>query len=92
MSLVFYLEQQYDGIDESDFDLLGWWKEHTKKFPVLSRMARAIFAVPVSTMPLGRVFSQDELQLYDKDRLLGGDVVEMTECLKDWIRAERRNQ
>lgn len=90
--LNIYLEQQYD-MDESDFDLLAWWKENTKKFPMLSRMARDILAVPVSTIPLDRVFSRDELlQIWDKDNLLGDDSVEMTECLKDWIRAEKRSQ
>lgn len=45
--LSYYVEQQYD-IDESDFDLLN-----TKKFPLLSRMAGDVLAVP---MPLDRVF------------------------------------
>ncbi|KAL3343084.1 hypothetical protein AABB24_026908 [Solanum stoloniferum] len=89
--LSVYLEQQYD-IDESDFDLLAWWKGNTKKFPLLSRMARDVLAVPVSTIPLDKVFKQDEVQIWEKENLLGDESVERTECLKDWIRAERRMQ
>ncbi|KAL3374831.1 hypothetical protein AABB24_006359, partial [Solanum stoloniferum] len=89
--LSVYLEQQYD-IDESDFDLLAWWKGNTKKFPLLSRMARDVLAVPVSTIPLDKVFKQDEVQIWEKENLLGDESVERIECLKDWIRAERRMQ
>ncbi|KAH0762695.1 hypothetical protein KY290_018768 [Solanum tuberosum] len=89
--LSLYLDQQYD-IDESDFDLLAWWKGNTKKFPLLSRMARDVLAVPVSTIPLDKVFKQDEVQIWEKENLLGDESVERTECLKDWIRAERRMQ
>ncbi|KAH0687178.1 hypothetical protein KY284_017731 [Solanum tuberosum] len=89
--LSMYLEQQYD-IDESDFDLLAWWKGNTKKFPLLSRMARDVLAVPVSTIPLDKVFKQDEVQIWEKENLLGDESVERIECLKDWIRAERRMQ
>lgn len=89
--LSVYLEQQYD-IDESEFDLLAWWKGNTKKFPLLSRMARDVLAVPVSTISLEKVFKQDEVQIWEKEDLLGDESVERTECLKDWIRAERRMQ
>ncbi|KAL2237285.1 UNVERIFIED_CONTAM: Zinc finger BED domain-containing protein RICESLEEPER 2, partial [Sesamum indicum] len=32
------------------FDILKWWKVNTQRFPILSKMARDILAVPVSTV------------------------------------------
>ncbi|KAL0444337.1 UNVERIFIED_CONTAM: Zinc finger BED domain-containing protein RICESLEEPER 2 [Sesamum latifolium] len=32
------------------FDILNWWKVNTQRFPILSKMARDVLAVPVSTV------------------------------------------
>ncbi|KAL2247343.1 UNVERIFIED_CONTAM: Zinc finger BED domain-containing protein DAYSLEEPER [Sesamum indicum] len=39
------------------FDILKWWKVNTQRFPILSKMARDILAVPVSTVALEAAFS-----------------------------------
>ncbi|KAK1272191.1 hypothetical protein QJS04_geneDACA016203 [Acorus gramineus] len=36
--------------DESGFNLLFWWRSYGTKFPILSKMARDILAVPVSSV------------------------------------------
>ena len=33
-----------------EFDILGWWKVHKIKFPVLAEMARGLFAMQVSVL------------------------------------------
>jgi hAT family C-terminal dimerisation region len=33
-------------IEDAHFDLLGWWKENRSRYPVLSRMARVVLAIP----------------------------------------------
>ena len=43
-----------DGKEKRDerFDLLGWWKENSVKFPVLSQLARHVLAMPISTVAI----------------------------------------
>ena len=55
-------------------------------------MARDIFAVPVSTVPLESCFSSANMILSDKRSKLGPHVFERLVCLKDWIRAQERMQ
>ncbi|CAN0876206.1 Zinc finger BED domain-containing protein RICESLEEPER 1 [Linum grandiflorum] len=33
------------------FDILGWWKTNSVKYPVLSDISRDILVVPISTVP-----------------------------------------
>nr|XP_027072008.1 zinc finger BED domain-containing protein RICESLEEPER 2-like [Coffea arabica] len=35
---------------KDDFDILGWWKAKSPKFPILSKMARDILAIPATTV------------------------------------------
>ncbi|XP_019181603.1 PREDICTED: zinc finger BED domain-containing protein RICESLEEPER 4-like [Ipomoea nil] len=35
--------------DKVDFDILKWWKVNSERLPILSKMARDILAVPIST-------------------------------------------
>lgn len=36
----------------SNIDILQWWKDNSKEFPVLSKMARDLLNIPVSTVAL----------------------------------------
>ena len=36
--------------EEDQFDILKWWKINSERFPVLSRMARDILAISISTV------------------------------------------
>ncbi|XP_019178818.1 PREDICTED: zinc finger BED domain-containing protein RICESLEEPER 2-like [Ipomoea nil] len=45
-------------VDEDDsFELLRWWKQQSERFHVLSKMARDILAVPISTVASESAFS-----------------------------------
>jgi len=37
--------------------VLGWWKIHGPRYPVVARMARDVLAVPVSTVASELAFS-----------------------------------
>ncbi|XP_040998157.1 uncharacterized protein LOC121244200 [Juglans microcarpa x Juglans regia] len=43
--------------DDDDFDILGWWKATSKKYPILSEIARCILAIPISTVASESAFS-----------------------------------
>ena len=36
--------------EEGEFDILRWWKLNSKRFPLISRMARDILTIPISTV------------------------------------------
>jgi hypothetical protein len=43
--------------EEGDFDVLLWWKQICLTYPVISIMARDVFATPVSTVASESAFS-----------------------------------
>ena len=59
---------------------------------MLSRLARDILNVPMSTVALESAFSQGRQQLGDTRHSLKSNAINILVCLRDWIRAELRNQ
>ena len=51
-----YLQEELEE-DEVGDDVLGWWKIHGPRYPVVARMARDVLAVPVSTVASESAFS-----------------------------------
>ena len=43
--------------DEVGDDVLGWWKVHGPRYPVVARMARDVLAVPASKVASESAFS-----------------------------------
>nr|KJB27812.1 hypothetical protein B456_005G011200 [Gossypium raimondii] len=66
-----YLAEANEGFVE-DFDILLWWKVNSPRFPTLSKMARDLLAIPVSTVA-------SESSLTPK-------IVQALVCTQDWIR------
>ncbi|XVF21307.1 hypothetical protein REPUB_Repub12eG0079700 [Reevesia pubescens] len=52
----FYLEEDVL-LRSTDFDILQWWKSGGLKYPMLQRIARDVFAIPVSTVASESTFS-----------------------------------
>jgi hypothetical protein len=71
-----------------DFDILKWWKVNALKYPTLSRMARDVLAIPVSTVGRTSVFSSagSEARMLDDYRSsLHPETLEALFCAKDWL-------
>ena len=49
--------------EEDDFNILTWWKVNSPRFPVLSKLARDVLVVPVSTVAFEAAFSTVEESL-----------------------------
>ncbi|CAO2821478.1 unnamed protein product [Amaranthus hypochondriacus] len=71
-----------------DFDVLGWWKLNKLKYPTLSKMARDILSVPLSTVSPDAVFaiSMNEMDSYRCS--LRPETLEALICAKDWLKTD----
>ena len=49
-----YLNESFE---EDDINVLTWWKVHGPRYPVVARMTRDVFAVPISTVASESAFS-----------------------------------
>ncbi|KAJ3709070.1 hypothetical protein LUZ61_012775 [Rhynchospora tenuis] len=78
-----YLGEKVIEMGGEDFDLLGWWKQNQSRFPVLSRMARDILAVPATVRDVLDSIKTDyeDLEVVQVERRLLEAVI----CSKDWI-------
>ncbi|XP_050222128.1 zinc finger BED domain-containing protein RICESLEEPER 2-like [Mercurialis annua] len=83
--LEIYLSEAVVANDAS-FDILRWWKLNSERFSVLSRMARDILAVPVSTVASESAFSTGGRVLDDFRSCLTPKIVEALVCTQDWLR------
>ncbi|XP_019184375.1 PREDICTED: uncharacterized protein LOC109179325 [Ipomoea nil] len=72
--------------DEDSFDLLRWWKLNSDRFPVLSKMARDVFAVPISTVAFESAFSTSGMVLDAFRSSQTPKIVEALVCAQDWLR------
>ncbi|XP_019172939.1 PREDICTED: zinc finger BED domain-containing protein RICESLEEPER 2-like [Ipomoea nil] len=72
--------------DTPDFDILRWWKLNSERFPTLSKMARDILAVPISTVASESTFSTSGRVLDAFRSSLTPKIVEALVCAQDWMR------
>ncbi|KAI6681594.1 hypothetical protein NL676_035475 [Syzygium grande] len=68
-----------------EFDVLGWWKLNKLKYPTLSKMARDILSIPVSTVLPDSVFDTAPKEMDRYRCSLRPDTVEALLCTKDWL-------
>ena len=73
---------------QKDFDILQWWRMRSAKYPVLSRMARDLFAAPASIVVSESAFSTSGRVISKYRSWLTSKNVEVLICLQDWLRAE----
>lgn len=69
--------------ERKNFDILQWWKENSPRFPILSRMARDILAVSVSTVALKAAFSTGGRVLDAFRSSLSPKIVQSLVCAQD---------
>ncbi|KAL0345732.1 UNVERIFIED_CONTAM: putative AC transposase [Sesamum radiatum] len=81
-----------DGCEKSskDFDVLKWWKSSSSKYPILSKIAEDVLAIPVSTIALESAFSTSGRVIDAFRSSLSPKMVEALICTQDWLRASPR--
>ncbi|KAJ0513752.1 putative HAT dimerization domain, ribonuclease H-like superfamily, hAT-like transposase, RNase-H [Helianthus annuus] len=71
------------------FDILTWWKQNAIRFPIVSRMARDILAIQISTVASESAFSTSGRVLDAYRTRLSTNIVEALVCTQDWVRKSR---
>ncbi|KAJ3688631.1 hypothetical protein LUZ61_017795 [Rhynchospora tenuis] len=71
---------------DDDFDILSWWKLKAPKFPVLSKLARDVLAVPISTVASESTFSTAGRTLSPTRSSLNDESIEALVCAQNWLR------
>ncbi|KAM7500827.1 hypothetical protein LguiA_025241 [Lonicera macranthoides] len=83
-----YLNDPFESPNNDEFNLLEWWKTNSCRYPILSKIARDVFALPSSTVASENVFSLGG-RIVDPFRAsLTPKMVEALVCSSDWLRGE----
>ena len=69
------------------FEILGWWKANSNRYQVLSKLARDVLAVPVSTVASESAFSTGGCILDPFRSSLSPLMVQNLVCAQDWFQA-----
>ncbi|XP_038977432.1 zinc finger BED domain-containing protein DAYSLEEPER-like [Phoenix dactylifera] len=89
--LDMYLEEDIFKPSDEDydkFDALNWWKANTLKFRYLSKMARDILSIPITTVASEAAFSAGGRVLDQYRSSLKPETVQALICTGDWLLQE----
>lgn len=70
---------------DGDEDILVWWKQHTREYPCLARIARDYLAIPATSDPAERAFSAGANLVSDKRGSLNEETIRFCMCLSNWL-------
>ncbi|XP_075099895.1 zinc finger BED domain-containing protein RICESLEEPER 2-like [Nicotiana tabacum] len=87
MELDKYLGEDVEE-DYKKFNILGWWKLNSLRFPTLTEMARDVLAIPISSVASESAFSTGGRILVPFRSSLTPRLVKALVCVQDWIRNE----
>jgi hypothetical protein len=82
--LLSYLDSDHVSEYDDDFNILKWWCDHRRAYPVLSIPAKDVMTVHVSTIRSESTFSLVGRVIEERWRSLTSDMVELISCIKDW--------
>ncbi|KAK3189556.1 hypothetical protein Dsin_029117 [Dipteronia sinensis] len=90
-----YLSTSFGFIEDTEdkkFDILHWWKEHERYFPILAMIAKQILSTPVSTVAVEQQFSAGGNILDPKRSLISPKSLQIQACVEYWTKAQYRQQ
>ncbi|CAO2039575.1 unnamed protein product, partial [Urochloa humidicola] len=81
-----YLDEEKVSVFSKNFNVLDWWKVAGTRYPTLRRIARDIYAIPVTTVASESAFSTGGRVLSEHRSRLTSKMIEALMCSQDWIR------
>ena len=82
-----YLAENCDGRMDVNFEVLGWWKDNSSRYPMLSKVAKDVLAVPVSTVASESAFSTGGRIVDPFRSSLSPLMVQNLVCAQNWLQA-----
>ena len=73
--------------EDGPFNVLQWWRSNSLKYRILSRMARDILVIPITTVASEATFSAGSRVIDTYRASLGVETVEVLLCGGDWCRS-----
>ncbi|PRQ44408.1 putative HAT dimerization domain, ribonuclease H-like domain-containing protein [Rosa chinensis] len=86
-----YLADRYVNPLVKGFDVSQSWRVNAAAYPILSKLAQDIFAIPCSTVASENAFSLGKRVVDPFRSSLTPQMVEALVCTSDWLRAEQPN-
>ncbi|XP_058776849.1 zinc finger BED domain-containing protein RICESLEEPER 2-like [Vicia villosa] len=83
---LYFEESPLKVLPNAKFDVLTWWVGNEAKYPVLSKLAKDILTVPVTTVALEATFSAGKRIINPKRSSMKTKTVEMVLCGGDWVK------
>jgi hypothetical protein len=81
-----YIEDGLVPLDTKGFNVLDWWKVAGSRYPTLRRIAKDIYAIPITTVASEAAFSTSGRVLSDHCSSLTPQMIEALMCSQDWFR------
>jgi hypothetical protein len=81
-----YLEDELVPLATKNFQVLDWWKVAGTRYPTLRKIAKDIYAIPVTTVASESAFSTSGRVLSEHRSRLIPKMLEALMCSQDWIR------
>ena len=69
-------------------NILHWWRDHEKVYPILSKMAKGILSLMATSVPVERYFSNAALVDVSRRRLLKEDVFTALNNINSWVKSD----
>jgi hypothetical protein len=79
-------DDNWEDID-TEFEALAWWKFNTLKYRILSKMAKDILVVPITTTASESSFGAGGRVIDPHQASLSTETIQMLLCGSDWVRA-----
>ena len=84
--LVKYLDDPIEVIPSENFNILHWWRMNEVKYPIVSKLAKDILSIPITTVSSESAFSTGGRVVDDYRSSLLPSMVEALVCASSWIR------
>jgi hypothetical protein len=81
-----YLDEEMVSMHIKNFNVLDWWKVAGTRYPTLRRIARDIYAIPVTTIASESAFSTGGRVVSEHRSRLTSKMLEALMCSQDWLR------